>query len=189
MRPDLLLLSAALLAAPACAQNLTPLTFLLNRLPQGEHCGFFEDRAGGLHEAAGLDVTLLGGGPDGNVSLVAGGRPDIAANREGEAAFLAATAERHARCLDGPAAAGQPAIMAANHDHGHGLPDFKLFQMRDLDLLTGDGNLPMGAMTTKRRATFAKSMIAAGHLPADFDISPGYDLRLLSRQTCPNSHA
>jgi hypothetical protein len=32
-------------------------------------------------------------------------------------------------------------------------------------------------------------MIAAGHLPADFDISPGYDLRLLSRRTCPNSHA
>jgi NitT/TauT family transport system substrate-binding protein len=61
MRPDRLLLSAALLATPVAAQDLTPLTFHLNWLPQGEHCGFFEASAGGLYEAAGLDVTILGG--------------------------------------------------------------------------------------------------------------------------------
>ncbi len=318
MRPDLRLLAAALLATPAFAQDLTPLTFQLNWLPQGEHCGFFEAKAGGLYEAAGLDVTLNGGGPDVNVSLLlAGGQADlamgssfaqmnlltggidavtvaaffqkspqtlvahpgqgidslddllgrkimvanfsrqefwqflraehgftdeqlepyayssapfladtaavqqgyvtedafllgaempappvsilladygwsdyattvfgmrdwIAANREAVAAFLAATAEGYARCLDGSATAGQAAILAANPDHGQGLLDFKLSQMRDLGLVTGDGTLPIGAMTAERWAGFADSMIAAGLVPADFDISTGYDLSFLS---------
>lgn len=51
-----------LLATPAAAQDLTPLSYHLNWLPQAEHCGFFQAQANGLYEAAGLEVTLLAGG-------------------------------------------------------------------------------------------------------------------------------
>lgn len=318
MRADLPALSLAVLALPAAAQNLVPLTFQLNWLPEGEHCGFFEAQAAGVYSAAGLDVTLLPGGPEVNASLlVAGGRADlgmgssfaqmnlmtggvdavtvaaffqkspqtlvahpgqgidslddllgrkimvanfsrqefwqflkaeygfsddqlepyaysaapfladttavqqgyvtedafllgsempappvsilladygwtdyattvfgmrdwIAANRETVAAFLEATATGYARCLDGRATAGKAAILAANPDQGPDLLEFKLQQMRDLALVTGDGTLPIGAMTADRWTAFADSMIAAGLVPAGFDITPGYDLTFFS---------
>lgn len=70
--------ATAIAALPAAAQDLAPLTYQLNWLPQGEHCGFFQAEATGLYEAAGLDVALLPGGPDVNgVLLVAGGRVDL----------------------------------------------------------------------------------------------------------------
>jgi NitT/TauT family transport system substrate-binding protein len=318
MRPDRLAACLALVALPAAAQAQTPIAFQLNWLPQGEHCGFYEAQAAGLYAEAGLDVTLLPGGPEVNTSLlVAGGRVDlgmgssfsqmnlltggidgvtvaaffqkspqtlvahpgqgvaslddladrqimvanfsreefwqflkaehgfrddqlepyayssapfladtsavqqgyvtedayllgaelpappvsilladygwsdyattvfgmrdwIEANREAVAAFLAATAEGYRRCLDGTATAGEAAILAANPDHGEGLLDFKLQQMRDLALVTGDGTLPIGAMTAERWTAFADSMIAAGLVPAGFDISPGYDVSFFS---------
>lgn len=72
------MLAIALPAAPVAAQELTPLAYQLNGLPQGEHCGFFEAQAGGLCTAAGLEVTVLGGGPDRNVSLLpAAGQADL----------------------------------------------------------------------------------------------------------------
>jgi NitT/TauT family transport system substrate-binding protein len=46
--------------------------FGLNWLPQGEHCGFFQAKASGIYEKAGLDVELKGGGPDVNVPLLVG---------------------------------------------------------------------------------------------------------------------
>jgi NitT/TauT family transport system substrate-binding protein len=305
-----------LLAAPAAAQ--TPITFHLNWLPQGEHCGFFQAQAGGLYAARGLDVTILPGGPDVNVSMmVAGGRAElgmgssfaqlnfltagidavtvaaffqkspqtlvahpgqgidslddllgrkvmiagfsqqefwqflkarhgftddqvepyayssapfladtsavqqgyvtedafllgaemneppvsilladygwtdyattvfgmrdwISANRDTVTAFLQATAEGYAECLAGTAQAGEAAILAANPDHGQPLLDFKLQQMRDLALVTGDGSLPIGGMTADRWQEFADGMIAAGLIPEGFDISKGYDLTFLS---------
>jgi NitT/TauT family transport system substrate-binding protein len=52
--------------------------FGLNWLPEGEHCGFFQAKAAGLYDQAGLDVTLLPGGPDVNVPLlVANGALDL----------------------------------------------------------------------------------------------------------------
>ena len=68
-----LLLTATV--APARAETIT---FNLNWLPQGEHCGFFQAEAAGLYEAAGLEVEILAGGPNVNVNqLVAGGRVDL----------------------------------------------------------------------------------------------------------------
>jgi NitT/TauT family transport system substrate-binding protein len=104
----------------------------------------------------------------------------ISANRDTVTAFLQATAEGYAECLAGTAQAGEAAILAANPDHGQPLLDFKLQQMRDLALVTGDGSLPIGGMTADRWQEFADGMIAAGLIPAGFDISKGYDLTFLS---------
>jgi NitT/TauT family transport system substrate-binding protein len=52
--------------------------FNLNWLPEGEHCGFFQAKAAGLYDQAGLDVELKSGGPDINVPLlVANGTVDL----------------------------------------------------------------------------------------------------------------
>lgn len=72
-------IAAVMASGFASASELTPLSYHLNWLPQAEHCGFFQAKANGLYEAAGLDVTLLPGGPDVNVPiLVAGGKVDLA---------------------------------------------------------------------------------------------------------------
>lgn len=53
--------------------------FGLNWLPEGEHCGFFQAKAKGLYEKAGLDVELRPGGPDVNTPLlVSVGQLDLA---------------------------------------------------------------------------------------------------------------
>lgn len=53
--------------------------FGLNWLPEGEHCGFFQAKAAGLYEKAGLDVELKPGGPDVNTPLlIAVGQLDLA---------------------------------------------------------------------------------------------------------------
>ena len=56
----------ALLASPS-AWAAEKIRFGLNWLPEGEHCGFFQAKAAGLYEKAGLEVELKGGGPDVNV--------------------------------------------------------------------------------------------------------------------------
>lgn len=67
-----LLLCAVTFAAPAGAAEIT---FGLNWLAETEHCGFYEAEASGRYDAAGLDVTLVPGGPDTNIPLmVASGR-------------------------------------------------------------------------------------------------------------------
>ena len=51
----------------------------MNWLPEGEHCGFYQAKATGLYEKAGLDVDVRPGGPDENVAiLVASGQEDLA---------------------------------------------------------------------------------------------------------------
>ena len=53
--------------------------FGLNWLPEGEHCGFFQAKASGLYDRAGLDVELKPGGPDLNTPLLIGvGQLDLA---------------------------------------------------------------------------------------------------------------
>ncbi len=53
--------------------------FGLGWLPEGEHCGFFQAKAAGLYEKAGLDVALMPGGPDLNTPLlVSVGQLDLA---------------------------------------------------------------------------------------------------------------
>ena len=53
--------------------------FGLNWLPEAEHCGFFQAKAAGLYDKAGLDVELKPGGPDVNTPLLIGvGQLDLA---------------------------------------------------------------------------------------------------------------
>lgn len=54
------------------------LSFGLSWLPQAEHCGFYQAQAKGLYTAKGLDVELVPGGPDVNMSLLlASGHPEL----------------------------------------------------------------------------------------------------------------
>ena len=85
MTAKMLLRSASLLAIATLAFAATPaqavekIRFGLNWLPEGEHCGFFQAKAAGLYEKAGLDVELRPGGPDQNVAiLVASGQETMA---------------------------------------------------------------------------------------------------------------
>ena len=79
MRPLAPLLALAL-AAPgaAAAQDLAPVSFGTNWLPQAEHGGFYQALAEGRYEACGLDVTIVPGGPQvNNRALLFAGRLDF----------------------------------------------------------------------------------------------------------------
>ena len=64
----LLVALAALAASPALA--LDKVSFGLNWVPEAEHCGFFQAKATGLYEQAGLDVELRPGNPNVNMPLL-----------------------------------------------------------------------------------------------------------------------
>jgi NitT/TauT family transport system substrate-binding protein len=67
-----------LLGASGPAAAVEKIRFGLGWLPEAEHCGFFQAKATGLYEKAGLDVDLLAGGPGINTAmLVAGGEQDL----------------------------------------------------------------------------------------------------------------
>jgi NitT/TauT family transport system substrate-binding protein len=67
------------LLAGAPTLGAEKIRFGLNWLPEGEHCGFFQAKATGLYDMAGLDVELRSGGPDQNVAiLTAAGQLDMA---------------------------------------------------------------------------------------------------------------
>jgi NitT/TauT family transport system substrate-binding protein len=69
-----LLASAGLVASLAPAQAADKVTFLTSWFAQAEHGGFYQAKATGLYEKAGLDVTIKIGGPQVNGSqlLLAG---------------------------------------------------------------------------------------------------------------------
>jgi NitT/TauT family transport system substrate-binding protein len=74
--------SLALLVAPLLASGseaAEKVSLGLNWLPQAEHCGFYQAQAKGLYAAKGLDVEIVPGGPEVNMSLLlANGRVDLA---------------------------------------------------------------------------------------------------------------
>lgn len=71
-------LAALALAAHSPVAAAERIRFGLGWLPEAEHCGFFQAKATGLYEAAGLDVELIAGGPGVNTAmLVAGGEQDL----------------------------------------------------------------------------------------------------------------
>jgi NitT/TauT family transport system substrate-binding protein len=74
--------ASAVVAAPfigmRSAHAATKVRFLLNWFAEAEHGGFFQAKAAGLYEKAGLDVELLQGGPQTNpVQLLLGGEADV----------------------------------------------------------------------------------------------------------------
>src|SRR5580658_57445 len=69
---------AATLITTSVSWSAEKIRFNLNWLPEGEHCGFFQAKAAGMYDQAGLDVELKSGGPDINVPLlVANGTIDL----------------------------------------------------------------------------------------------------------------
>ncbi|MBY3488900.1 ABC transporter substrate-binding protein [Rhizobium laguerreae] len=67
-----------LLGASGPAAAMEKIRFGLGWLPEAEHCGFFQAKATGLYEKAGLDVDLMAGGSGINTAmLVAGGEQDL----------------------------------------------------------------------------------------------------------------
>ena len=69
--------AATLLVSSASAAE--KIRFGLSWLPEGEHCGFFQAKAAGLYDKAGLDVEIVPGGPAANNPLlVAAGKLDLA---------------------------------------------------------------------------------------------------------------
>jgi NitT/TauT family transport system substrate-binding protein len=70
------LTSAAMM--PRRAKAATKITFLTSWFAQAEHGGFYQAKATGLYEKAGLDVTIKMGGPQINgMQLLTGGDADI----------------------------------------------------------------------------------------------------------------
>ncbi len=69
---------AALLAVPGAARAADKVTFLTSWFAQAEHGGFYQAKATGLYEKAGLDVTLKMGGPQVNgMQLLLAGETDV----------------------------------------------------------------------------------------------------------------
>ncbi|MEI9887027.1 MAG: ABC transporter substrate-binding protein [Rhizomicrobium sp.] len=68
-----------LFAAPAqAAPPLTKIRFVTDWKAQAEHGGFYQALADGLYKKAGLDVTIIQGGPSVNVpQMLAGGAADF----------------------------------------------------------------------------------------------------------------
>ena len=313
--PALLLAGvAALSASSQGARAAEPITFGLNWLAETEHCGFYEAKAAGLYDKAGLDVTLVPGGPDTNVPLLVAsgkyqlgmgssfttlnllaqdipaktvaaflkkdpqtlvahpgqgvstledlkgrtimiakfsqqefwqflktkygfsdeqlkpytysaapflsdpkvvqqgyitedayllgkvmpeppvsllladygyqnyastvfGRTDwIDAHKDAVKAFVKATADGYQACLDGTAKAGEDAILTANPEHTKGLYDFKLKQMKDRKMVTGEDGGPIGQMTDARWTDFFDTMVTSGVYPKDLDYKAAYDM-------------
>src|SRR5919197_1380998 len=69
-------LSLGLLVAPAQAAD--KITFLTSWYAQAEHGGFYQAKATGIYEKAGLDVTVRMGGPQVNaMQLLLAGEVDV----------------------------------------------------------------------------------------------------------------
>jgi NitT/TauT family transport system substrate-binding protein len=70
--------AAATTALPRAARAATKITFLTSWFAEAEHGGFYQAKATGLYEKAGLDVDIRMGGPQVNgMQLLTGGAADI----------------------------------------------------------------------------------------------------------------
>jgi NitT/TauT family transport system substrate-binding protein len=82
MRRIFLGIIAALLSAPSAAG--THITFVTDWKAQAEHGGYYEALAEGLYRKAGLDVSIMEGGPGVNVpQILAGGAADFGIGSNG----------------------------------------------------------------------------------------------------------
>jgi NitT/TauT family transport system substrate-binding protein len=69
---------AGLFACPGAGAAADKITFLTSWFAQAEHGGFYQAKATGLYEKAGLDVTLKMGGPQVNgMQLLLAGETDV----------------------------------------------------------------------------------------------------------------
>ena len=77
MRPSMTIVAGILSATvwSATAFGADKVTFLTSWFAQAEHGGFYQAKATGLYEKAGLDVTLKMGGPQVNGAQLLLARP------------------------------------------------------------------------------------------------------------------
>ena len=69
---------AGLFASSGAASAADKVTFLTSWFAQAEHGGFYQAKATGLYEKAGLDVTIKMGGPQVNgMQLLLAGEADV----------------------------------------------------------------------------------------------------------------
>ena len=116
------------------ATPLTKIRFVTDWKAQAEHGGFYEALAEGLYKKAGLDVTIIEGGPTVNVpQLLAGGAADLGI---GSDSFIAMNLVR--------AHAGIKAVMAVFQKNpqvliSHPRPDVKkLADMKGMPIMISD---------------------------------------------------
>ena len=77
-RRSVMAAAAGMLARPALAAGRTKITFLTSWFAEAEHGGFYQAKATGLYEKAGLDVEIKMGGPQINgLQLLTAGAADI----------------------------------------------------------------------------------------------------------------
>ncbi len=88
-----LLLASILVIATGCGRKANTLTVQLDWVAEPEHGGFYQALARGYFKAAGLDVTIIPGGPNGNViQRISSGQADIGQS-DSISAILAAAQE------------------------------------------------------------------------------------------------
>jgi NitT/TauT family transport system substrate-binding protein len=88
------------MATAAHAAPLTKIRFVTDWKAQAEHGGFYEALAEGLYKKAGLDVTILEGGPAVNVpQMLAGGAADFGIGSNGFIAFNLVKQHGDIRCV------------------------------------------------------------------------------------------
>jgi NitT/TauT family transport system substrate-binding protein len=72
MKVTSLCMAVGVLRSAAGAQAAEKVRFGLSWIAEAEHCGFFQAKAAGLYDKAGLDVEIVNGGPDRNLPLQIG---------------------------------------------------------------------------------------------------------------------
>ena len=133
-------------------------------------------------DAPPVSLLLADYGYQNYASTVFGLTDWIAENRPAVDAFVKATAEGYAACIDGAAPEAKAAILEANPDHGEGLYDFKLQKMQELNMVTGEDGLPIGAVSEARVASFFATMSEAGVYPADLAYADAFDFTFFATE-------
>jgi NitT/TauT family transport system substrate-binding protein len=72
MKVSTLCAALGLLLSAASVHAAEKVRFGLSWVAEAEHCGFFQAKANGLYDKAGLDVEIVNGGPDRNLPLQIG---------------------------------------------------------------------------------------------------------------------
>lgn len=127
-----------------------------------------------------VSILLADYGYQNYATTVFGMRDWIDAHQDAVKAFVDATAKGYQACLDGTADAAKTAILAANPDHPADLYDFKLTQMRDRKMVTGEDGGPIGHMSEVRWKDFFDTMVTSGVYAGDVPYQKAYDLSFAS---------
>lgn len=134
---------------------------------------------GGEMEQPPVTLLLADYGYEDYASTVFGMRSWLEANAARAKAFLKASAAGWAQCIAGDYDAAMALVMEINPDHSKDLFDFKMTQLIDRNMVTGEADLPLGAMTAERWLSFTNVMKSAGIYPQTLDPATAYSLDYL----------